>query len=140
MKQMILSMVRLPLWVHVWIWVLLLPINIASLFFMDTATGLYGAIAIIFVLMVNSALILINQGMSKVLAIPHLIAWGPLVIYIVWRALFGAGYIYWDNEALLALGLLIVNIISLGFDVYDTREWRAGNRSIIGFPEAKPRI
>jgi hypothetical protein len=71
--------------------------------------------------------------MNKVLSIPHLIAWGPLQIYLLvlmadsgFRAEAGA------LELGLALLLLVINGISLVFDVIDSAKWLTGDRATPG--------
>ncbi len=138
-KRMLVSWTRLPPWVLIWVFVFLGPVNIAALFFLDTNTGKYAAIAMIIAFSANGFLMIANGGVSKVMAVPHLIAWIPLEIYLIWQLFFTDNLVPGSGEHWLAGLLLIINGISLVFDVYDTKEWRAGNRAITGFPEAEVR-
>jgi hypothetical protein len=131
------SLVKLPPWLLIWVWVLLLPANMATLLFTDTPTGYWGAWAFVFICLTNFPLLFINGGLTKVLAIPHLIAWVPLLGYILYRAFFGEGYVPGSRDALIASVLLLANGISIGFDVYDLRAWMAGHKGVVGFPDAK---
>ncbi len=138
-KRMLVSWTRLPLWVLIWVFVFLGPVNIAALFFLDTDTGLYATIAMIIAFSANGFLMIANGGVSKVMAIPHLFAWIPLEIYLIWQLFFSDNLVPGSGEHWLAWLLLTINGISLGFDVYDTKEWQSGNRSITGYPDAKVR-
>ncbi|MEO1142961.1 MAG: hypothetical protein AAFW66_11560, partial [Pseudomonadota bacterium] len=74
-------------------------------------------------------------GMSKVLAIPHLIFWIPLHVILVNR-LFGPTEMV-DFEMNYLIIILAINTISLIFDINDANEWRRGNRDVVGF-EGEP--
>jgi len=71
--------------------------------------------------------------MNKVLSIPHLIAWGPLEIYLL---MLLAGSDFRAEAGALELGLavllVVVNGISLAFDVMDSAKWVAGDRATPG--------
>lgn len=137
--RMLVSWTKLPGWVLVWVLGILGPINIAALFFLDTNTGMAALLAMIVAFGGNSFLMISNGGVSKVMAIPHLFAWIPLEIYLLWQLLFTTNIVAGSGEYWLAWLLVIINGISLAFDVYDTREWRAGNRQLAGFPDVVPK-
>lgn len=127
------SLRSLPLWVQIWVAGILVPVNALPFFLIDTRVGVAGALAALLVVATNGPLMWIYQGMNKVLSIPHLIAWGPLEIYLLmlladndFRAEAGA------LELGLAVLLLVVNGISLAFDVMDSAKWLAGDRATPG--------
>ncbi len=127
------SLRSLPLWVQVWVVGILVLVNILPFFLLDTRVGMAGALAALFVAATNGPLIWIYRGMNKVLSIPHLIAWGPLEIYLLmlladsgFRAEAGA------LELGLAVLLVVINGISLVFDVMDSIKWVAGDRTTPG--------
>lgn len=86
----------------------------------------------------NIMLLLLNGGMSKVLAIPHLIFWIPLHLILVnlWFSRPGMS----DFEQNYLFFILTINSISLVFDVFDANEWRKGNRDVVGFKGEPVRV
>lgn len=126
------SFLALPGWVQVWVGAVLVPVNALPFFFLETPTARAAAAAAVFAVLTNLPIMLIERGMSRLMAIPHLIAWLPLLPYLAARLLFGPGLPL--SEALLAMALLLVNAISLVFDVLDTWCWLCGQRDIPGHP------
>ena len=127
------SLRSLPVWVQIWVVGILVPVNVLPFFLLETAVGQAGAVAALVVLVTNGPLLWIYRGMNKILSIPHLIAWGPLEIYLLmlladsgFRAEAGA------MELGLAVLLLVINGISLVFDVIDSGKWMAGDRATPG--------
>lgn len=120
----------LPLWVQLWVGLILVPVNAAPFFLLDTWSGRAGAIAAAVVVATNLPIMWIAGGMSKAMSLPHLAAWIPLEIALVWR-LSGAA-VSTSAELGLAWTLLIVNGISLGFDLIDSWRWLRGEREIPG--------
>ena len=127
------SLRSLPAWVQIWVVGILVPVNVLPFFLLDTRVGMAAALAALFVAATNGPLMWIYRGMNKVLSIPHLIAWAPLEIYLLmlladsgFRAEAG------DVELGLAVLLLIINGISLVFDVIDSAKWMAGDRATPG--------
>lgn len=123
------SLRSLPVWVQIWVVGILVPVNVLPFFLLETAVGQAGAVAALVVLVTNGPLLWMYRGMNKVLSIPHLLAWGPLEIYLLmlladsgFRAEAGA------LELGLAVLLLVINGISLVFDVIDSAKWMAGDR------------
>ncbi len=131
------SFLALPLWVLIWICVFLVPANFAGLWFLDTTTGFWVTLLGAGAILLNGIPVLINGGASKVLAIPHVICWVPLVI-ILFRRLVGEGLV--GGEWWLATIVLVINGISLGFDFYDTAEWWKGNRKVVGYEDEPVRL
>ena len=131
------SYFALPLWVIIWISVFLIPVNFAGFWFLGTEIGFWVATLGAGAIFLNFVPVLINGGMSKVLAIPHLVFWVPLEIILIRLVMSGnlQGGEFW-----LAVTVLIINGISLGFDFYDTREWWRGNRSVVGFEDEPVRL
>lgn len=115
----------MPLWVQLWVGVLAL-VNSLWIGLLDTPTGQAAAGAALFVVLANAPLVWHYGGMNRALAIPHLFAWIPLQLFLLQRLLTGE----WIGTAELvyAMSLLIVNGISLLFDVYDSWRWLRGER------------
>ncbi|MED5390024.1 MAG: hypothetical protein VX793_14280 [Pseudomonadota bacterium] len=127
------SLRSLPLWVQVWVVGILVPVNVLPFFLLDSRVGVAASLAALFVLVTNGPLVWIYRGMNKVLSIPHLIAWGPLQVYLL---LLIADDEFWSragsHERWLAVLLLVINGISLVFDGVDSIKWVAGDRATPG--------
>lgn len=117
----------LPGWVQLWVGVVLLPVNVLPFLWLDTWTGKAGAAAALFVVLTNIPIMWIAGGMSRVMSLPHLLAWIPLEIVLALRV---SGMALPTPELTLALLLLFVNGISLVFDALDTWRWWRGERDI----------
>lgn len=119
----------LPLWVQIWVGLILVPVNVAPFFLLDTWTGKAAAVAALFVAATNLPIMLWYAGMNAAMAIPHLIAWLPLEAALVLRLSGNAGpTAFHQPEQVLAWTLLIANGISLAFDIPDTFKWLGGDR------------
>lgn len=115
----------------------LLPANFAGFWFLDTDVGYWVSLLGAGAVFVNLIPVLINGGVSKVLAIPHLIFWIPLEIILFWLVMAGD---LSTAEWRLAVAVLVINGISLGFDFYDTAEWWKGKRQVVGFEDEPVRL
>lgn len=111
---------RLPGWVQIWVALILVPVNMASLWFTGGPGGIWVAGLAVGALAVNSAVLVVERGLSKAMALPHLLIWTPLVL---WLALMG------DKSAYLWL-LLAVDGLSLAFDYPDALKWLRGDRAV----------
>lgn len=136
-RRILSSLVALPFWVIVWMFLFLIPANLSGLLFLDTVAGLWITLLGGGALAVNTILVLINRGFSRALAIPHVLLWGPLEIFLAVRlaAVPPGGDEWW-----LALVVFVVNGISLIFDIYDTVRWWRGERQVIGFETEPARL
>jgi hypothetical protein len=63
------------------------------------------------------------------LSLPHLLAWIPLCVWLALQLHSGAPMP--AGETALAWALLIVNLISLGFDAVDSIQWVRGDRAVV---------
>ena len=111
----------LPLWVQIWIFGVLVPVNFAALLFLDTPNGTLIATLAVLGIVPNAIVLVIARGFPKSMAFSHLIFWPPLLI-ILWP-LLGAPY---------PTLLFVVNTVSLAFDVCDAWGWVKGNRRVPG--------
>ncbi|WP_152544583.1 hypothetical protein [Actibacterium mucosum] len=68
-----------------------------------------------------------ERGLSKLMALPHLIMWTPLVAYLAYLLSTGAAN---SGYGALLWAVLIINVISLAFDFPDFVKWRRGDRAI----------
>jgi hypothetical protein len=119
----------LPLWVQIWVALILVPVNAASLLFVTYPGGLWIAVLANGAMILNLPIMLRERGLSKTMALPHVAIWPFLVLLIVYQLYFGgpvAGF-----AAYLWI-LLVVDVISLAFDFKDTRDWWRGDRTPAG--------
>lgn len=120
------SFLALPMWVKVWALLILTPINLVSLFFLNEPLGKWVAFLAIVAMVPNLPLMLRDRGFSTVMGIPHVIPWTILVIFLLFfRPEGSAAY----NVYLWIL--LITDGISLPFDYTDSVKWFRGKRSVV---------
>ncbi|MCX8954007.1 hypothetical protein OU790_11230 [Ruegeria sp. NA] len=117
----------LPLWVQIWVAVILVPVNLVPLAFLDQPQGMLIAVLAITGMALNIPIMAVARGMSGAMALPHILCWVPLVV-IVTLLLF--------SDATLSIAfikflwvLLIVDIISLLFDFRDAVNWLRSRRA-----------
>jgi hypothetical protein len=117
--------------VKVWISILIL-VNVSSLLFLNTPVGKWTTIAWIFVAVFNTPMIFYFSGLTRALALPHLI-WLILIPLIAYR-------LYFDQtteavgvlEHIFGLIVVVTNGISLLFDILDSVMWFNGKREVLG--------
>ncbi|WP_170549060.1 hypothetical protein [Ruegeria conchae] len=116
-----LSFRRLPLWVQIWVAVILVPVNLMPLFFLDQPQGVLIAALAITGMALNLPIMIAARGMSEAMALPHILCWVPLVIVVV--GLLSAAETLNPTYIRFLWLLLIVDVISLVFDVRDAAHW-----------------
>lgn len=126
------SFLALPLWVRLWVALVLIPVNALPFFLLGTETGRWAALASLLVVASNLPIMLIERGLSRLMSIPHLFAWIPLLAFLLLR--LGAEPPLAGTELGLALVLLAVNGLSLVFDTIDSLRWLRGEREVPGLP------
>lgn len=87
MRDVWRSFRALPAWVQWWLAAVLVPVNAAPFFFLETMTGQAGALASIIIVVGNVPPMLAQRGMSRLLSVPQLLAWVPLVTLLAARPL-----------------------------------------------------
>jgi len=119
----------LPGWVQIWVMVILGPMNLLPLAFLAAPNGGWIALLAIGGMTPNLFIMIRERGLSKAMALPHVVIWTPLVLLILSTltdpALTGSFRIF------LYL-LLITDVISLAFDYRDALLWFRGDRSVAG--------
>lgn len=124
----------LPRWVQAWVALVLVPTNLLPFGWLDTPTGRAGALATGVVVLGGVPIMLAERGLSRLMSVPHLVAWIPLVVLLVAR--LAQGEPMSRAETGLAMTLIVVDGISLGFDVLDFVRWSLGDRAVPGVTPA----
>ena len=113
-----------PLWVQIWVGLILMPVNMVSLAFISEPMGLWVAGLANIALLLNLPILLYERGFSRTMALPHLIPWTLLVGLLLFArpdatGLY-AGYLW---------VLLVINMISLLFDYPESYQWLQARKS-----------
>lgn len=115
----------MPTWVQVWMAFWLMPINFATLFFLSEPAGILIAVLAVGGMLPNGPIMYFERGLSKMMALPHLIPWTAVVLIV---ALYTP-----DGSALYVnflYALAVTNAVSLAFDYVDAWKWLKGDRNI----------
>ena len=127
-----ISFRALPRWVQWWVGAVLVPVNAAPFLFLDLWTGRLVAGAAALVALTNLPIMVLDSGMSKRMSIPHLLIWGPLEYILIMR-LLGRGAPWVSAfEWRFCVVIVLVNGISLGFDLLESWRWFRGDRGVPG--------
>lgn len=118
----------LPLWVQVWVGLILVPVNTLPFLFLPQDWAIWGSLAALFVVVTNVPIMWFEQGMSRLMSIPHLFAWIPLHIVLILTLLSETTLTPTAHTVIWLL--LIVNSISLLFDLVDSWRWLNGERDV----------
>ncbi|MEM6986272.1 MAG: hypothetical protein AAF499_07005 [Pseudomonadota bacterium] len=117
----------MPQWLQIWLAVLAV-MNTLSLFFLRHASGRLVFVVWVIIVAVNSWVFMQAGGFTRSMAFIHML-WIPM---IVWLGLMP----HRDKDTGLLrtwlLLLVLVNCISIGFDVLEIVRWLAGDRGVIG--------
>ena len=123
----------LPLWVQLWVGLILVPANAISFALLDTWAGRVAAVAALAVMATNLPIMWIERGLSRLMAVPHLLIWGPLQVALLLRWAERVGPLpLADGERAFLVLLTVVNGISLLFDALDSWRWFRGERDVPG--------
>ena len=124
------SLRSLPLWVQIWVMLVLFPVNMATLLFLDQPGGVLTAALAIGALMPNAVLMFAERGFSKAMAWSHLLLWTPLVVLLA-LSLRGEPMVSGSYQTFV-VALLAINLTSLMFDFPDAIKWWRGDRAVAG--------
>ena len=94
---------RLPLWVQLWVALILVPVNAASLFFLTNPAGAWVAL----------------MAVGAMLCTPML----GLILWLLNQDIA-------ESYRSYLIVLLAVDVVSLILDVIDSRKWLSGDRKI----------
>lgn len=117
----------LPLWVQIWVALILAPVNMAALIFISQPSGILIAFLAIIGIAPNIIIIIAERGFSKLMAFPHIPPWTILLAILLFARPEGSA----QFQLYLTI-LLGVNAISLAFDYPDAYKWWRGDKNIAG--------
>jgi hypothetical protein len=124
------SYLGLPTWVKIWVFLILVPVNIASIWFMGNPGSSLVVSFAIAGLLFNAIPIWFDRGFSSAMAIPHVIFWIPLTIILV-NYLMISEVVLTDNYRYFLIILMVCNLISLSFDIPDLFKWLRARKKTI---------
>lgn len=125
------SFLALPTWVQVWVGGILVPGNAIAFSQLASWSGRAAAAAAVLVVATNLPILWRERGMSRLMAVPHLLIWGPLEVLLALRLQGVVGSTAVDaTERNFVLMLLAINGISLAFDARDAWRWLQGDRAV----------
>jgi len=119
----------LPGWVQLWVGLVLVPVNSASLLFIMQPLGAWIALLAVIAMLLNLPVMLAERGFSRLMALPHLLPWTLLVALLIFARPEASGAF----AAYLWL-LLATDALSLGFDYPDAWAWLNGKREVARRP------
>jgi len=116
------SFLAMPLWVKVWVFLILVPVNVASLWFIGHPGSVLIASLAIAGMAFNAIPIWFDRGFTTTMAIPHVIFWVPLVAVLIYYLLVSPTVLS-DSYRYYLIALLVCDVFSLVFDIPDTFKW-----------------
>lgn len=128
LRDIWISFRNLPVWVQIWMSVVLVPANLVPLAFLDQPYGTVIAGLAILGMVLNLPIMMAGRGMSRAMALPHLLFWTPMVLIIVYVLNTHTDLLPIYAQFLLVL--LVVDLISLGFDLRDAILWNKDRKSL----------
>lgn len=128
---------RMPLWVQIWVGLILVPINLLSIIFWNQDYGEWVAILAVGGMLPNLVFMALDRGFGKSMALSHVVIWTPLcilVIYLLGSVLMLAASGFQpagmsNSYVLFLFTLLVIDVISLCFDYPDSIKWLKGDRA-----------
>lgn len=116
----------LPLWVQIWVGIILAPVNLATIVLITEPCCWWIPVLAIGGMTPNLFLIFYERGFSKAMALSHLVLWIPLLVLLANEIKANSIFV----EYLVVL--FVVDAISIIFDLKDSRDWLKGDRSVPG--------
>jgi len=128
MKSILLDIWRsfrsLPFWVQIWVGLVLVPVNTATIVLITEPSSYLIPILAIGGMLPNVVLMFMERGFSKAMAISHVVLWIPLLVLLAID--IRANSIFADY----LMVLFVIDFISICFDLKDSRDWLKGDRKI----------
>ncbi|MBL4751402.1 MAG: hypothetical protein JKX71_12620 [Amylibacter sp.] len=116
----------MPLWVQIWVGMILVPVNMATIVLITEPCCWLIPVLAIGGMVPNAVLMFVERGFSKAMALSHVLLWVPLLLLtgyeIAVNSIFGSYLIV----------LFVVDFISICFDLKDSRDWLKGDRGVAG--------
>ncbi len=124
---------NLKVWVRIWLFLGLGPVQWLSFVFIGHPIGLATALAMCFVVLSNVCLVVLERGISRATSIPHLMVWIPLQIYVgVWLFTSYFGTIELGDPIFYYAWLVFtIHGISIIFDVIEAYHWFRNERAVL---------
>jgi hypothetical protein len=119
---------RTPLWVQIWVALILVPVNLLPLAFWGEPYAVWITIFSIGGMLPNLVIMMVGRGLSKCMALPHLLIWTPLVVMLGMLLQSDLGVS--DGFRTVLTVILLVDLLSLVFDYIDGWKWWRGDRAI----------
>jgi len=113
---------QMPLWVRIWITLVLIPVNLAGVAFYGNPYSVPIAILAACGIIFNLIPMLWYRGFTDAMAVSHVLFWMPLIAVIA-MALSQSDYSLSQPYRLYLYALLACNVFSLIFDLPDTWKW-----------------
>jgi hypothetical protein len=128
MKSVLLDIWRsfrsMPLWVQIWVGLILVPVNMATIVLITEPCCWLIPVLAIGGMVPNAVLMFVERGFSKAMALSHVVLWVPLLVLLAMD--IKAGSIF----ANYLIVLFIVDFTSICFDVKDSKDWLKGDRGV----------
>ena len=115
------SFLKMPVWVSIWVFGCLVPMNVGSLLFLDEPLAVLIAVLAFAGFLPNFVLLAVDRAFTSRMAIPHIIGWLPLIPLGTYVLLQYSNESSGSYQAYLTV-LLVVNSVSLVMDIPDA--WR----------------
>ena len=114
----------LPLWVQIWVGIILVPVNMATIVLITEPCCWLIPVLAIGGMTPNLFLMFYERGFSKAMALSHLVLWIPLLVILAYEI---------KTNSIFANYLMIlftIDAISIVFDLKDSRDWLKGDRNV----------
>ena len=129
-KDILISYTAMPVWVQIWVGIILVPVHLAAILFVFQPEGLLLAFLAIGGMAPNLVLMFVERGFSRAMAISHVVLWTPMVVLIV--RMMGDAHALSEGFLTYLWVLLPITVISLAFDFPDVWRWWKGARAVAG--------
>ncbi len=123
------SFLRLPTPVAIWTAAILVPVNVAAMFFLGQPFGWLVALLAVGALIANLPILLQARGLSTAMGAPHVVAWVPLLVLIAFL-LIGRNEDLSTAFTVYLVVLFLTNAVSLYFDIPDTQRLLKGDTTV----------
>ena len=102
----------------------MVPVNMATIVLITEPSSYLIPVLAIGGMLPNAFLMFVERGFSKAMALSHVVLWIPLLLLLAYE--IATDSIFSDYLMIL----LIVDFISICFDVKDSRDWFKGDRAV----------